>query len=134
MAGHGREHSLVRKGGAEAERGILGLLGRHRTAVQVLVDGLAWSVALCFATLVRYDFDFAGAGGRYDGLSALIPLALCVQGLAGMAFGLYTGRSRFGSFEEVMSLVKATVVAAGALWALNLAPDPRLEPASVPVV
>ncbi|MDQ4069469.1 MAG: polysaccharide biosynthesis protein [Actinomycetota bacterium] len=116
----------------QAEGALLGFLGRHRTPVQGMVDGAAWSIALCFAALFRYDFQFAE--GRYDGLVALVPLALCVQALAGFACGLYTGRSRFGSFEEVMSLVKATIIAAIVLSALNLVPDPRLAPASVPAM
>jgi FlaA1/EpsC-like NDP-sugar epimerase len=112
------------------ETGILRFLGRHRTPVQGLVDALAWTLALVFATLFRYDFDLVS--GQYAGLSAMIPIALLIQVVVGLVCGLYTGRARFGSFDEVISLVKATAVAVFALSIINLVPDQRLVPASVP--
>src|SRR5688572_10389842 len=87
------------------ETGVLRFLGRHRTPVQGLVDALAWTVAILFATLFRYDFDLPP--DQYGGLTAIIPIALALEVFAGLACGLYTGRSRFGSFDEVLSLVKA---------------------------
>jgi FlaA1/EpsC-like NDP-sugar epimerase len=134
MAGDGRARSQIEESQRinPAEKGLLGFFGRHRTLVQGMVDGLAWSFALCFATLLRYDFDLAA--GSFEGLVGLLPLAVLIQGLAGLTCGLYTGRSRFGSFEEVMSLAKATVLTAAVLWFANLVPEPRLAPASVPIV
>jgi FlaA1/EpsC-like NDP-sugar epimerase len=114
------------------DTGGLKFLGRNRTVVQGLVDALAWSLALGFATLFRYDFDLGL--GEYGGLPAMIPIALTIQMAAGLVCGLYTGRSRFGSFDEVASLVKATTVTVAALFVINLLPDPRLVPASVPIV
>ncbi len=111
---------------------MLRFLGRHRTPVQGLIDALAWTIALAFATLFRYDFDLVN--GHYEGLSVLIPVALVVQMVAGLACGLYTGRSRFGSFEEVLSLVKATVFTVAAVAVINIVPDKRLAPASAPIV
>ena len=117
--------------GSPTEGRLLGFLGRHRTLVQVSTDGLAWTLAICFATLSRYDFHVDWINVR--GVFALACIAILVQSLAGLACGLYTGRSRFGSFEEVMSLVKATVVSGAVLTILNLIPHPRLVPASVPI-
>jgi FlaA1/EpsC-like NDP-sugar epimerase len=114
------------------EQGLLRFLGRYRTVVQGLIDALAWTLALGFATLFRYDFDFGQ--GDFGGLPALIPIALTIQMAAGLICGLYTGRSRFGSFDEVASLAKATTVTVAALFVINLLPDPRLVPASVPIV
>jgi len=107
-------------------------LARHRTPVQGLVDGMAWSVGLVVATLFRFDFQPSLA--HLDGLVVMVPAALVIQGLAGLAAGLYTGRSRFGSFEEVVSLARATVLTGAALSILNLPTHPRLVPASVPMV
>ncbi len=133
MAADAEEHSPTHEKIAQGQRGGLKVfVRRHRTLVQGVIDGLAWSFALCFAILFRYDFDFVN--GRYGGLAQLIPLAVLVQGVVGLACGLYTGRSRFGSFEEVMSLAKATAVTAVVLFVLNLIPDPRLGPASVPIM
>ena len=129
----GRDSGLPIDGGSsDVETGIQGFLARHRTPVQVLVDGLAWSVALVAATLLRFDFQPSRA--HLGGLAVMVPAALVVQGLAGLAAGLYTGRSRFGSFEEVVSLARAMVLAGAALSALNLLTHPRLVPASVPLV
>ena len=114
-----------------AEGRLLGFLGCHRTLVQVSTDGLAWTLAICFATLSRYDFHVDWINVR--GVFALACVAILVQSLSGLACGLYTGRSRFGSFEEVMSLVKAIVVSGAVLTILNLIPQPRLVPASVPI-
>ena len=111
---------------------LLQFLGRHRTVVQGLIDAVAWVFALVFATLLRYDFDLLGQ--QYDGLRTFVPLGLIIAAVAGLGCGLYTGRSRFGSFEEVISLVKATVLTAMALAVINMIPDRRLAPASVPVI
>lgn len=129
MAANGRK-GRQRDGEAAVERGAL-FLGRHRTLVQATVDGISWFLALCFATVLRYDFEVPA--GDFSGLLVLMPVAIALQGVAGMACGLYTGRSRFGSFEEVMSLVKASLLTVPVLALLNLLPEPRLVPASVPV-
>ncbi|HUP70136.1 MAG TPA: nucleoside-diphosphate sugar epimerase/dehydratase [Acidimicrobiales bacterium] len=101
---------------------------RTRTVAQVAIDGLMWAVALSFATAARYDF----AGGRIDkaGLLATIPLAVVLQLGAGLTFGLYAGRWRFGSFEEVAALAKAAGLATVALFAFNLSVRPQPIPRS----
>ena len=114
---------------------LLGVLGRRRrytSAAQIAVDGVAWVVALYAATLFRYDFDVSGT--RLDGLLVLAPAAVVLHGLAGLACGLYTGRSRFGSFDEVVSMVRSVAITAIVLFIVNPLADPRLAPASVPVV
>ena len=132
MAEAGRANGHIRADGNPADTGVLGFLGRHRTVVQGLTDGLAWSLALTLATLFRYDFRLSG--GQYDGLAVIIPLAIVLQGVTGLVCGLYTGRFRFGSFEEVMSLVKASLFTGIALGAFNLLAEPRRIPASAPVL
>jgi len=91
---------------------------------------VAWAVGLLTATLFRYDFiaDVPHVGR----LALIIPAAVIIQALVGLACGLYTGRSRFGSFEEVVSVVMATVLSAGVLAVANGVLQPRLVPASVP--
>lgn len=56
--GFGRTGGLGGTGVREAEVGVLGFLGCHRSVLQGMVDGVAWSVAVVFATLFRYDFKF----------------------------------------------------------------------------
>ena len=114
------------------EQRLMAWLGRYRGVVQATVDGLAWAIALVFATLLRYDFEVGYA--ELSGLLTLIPVAVVVQSLAGLVFGTYTGRSRFGSFDEVTTLVKA--VAITAIFLIGFSPlfDPRLVPLSVPFI
>ncbi len=106
-------------------------VGGHvqRFAFQAGVDALAWWLAISFATAVRYDF----ALGRIDyaGLVAILPLAAIAQTMAGMAFGLYAGRWRFGSFDEVAALVRAAAFTTLLLLAVDaVATDPRMVPVS----
>lgn len=111
---------------------LMGSVGRHRGLVQAGFDGLAWSIALCFATVMRYDFE--PSRGELTGLLILVPAAIVVQTLAGHAFGIYTGRARFGSFDEVTSLVKAAAVTSLFLFGLSPLFEPRLVPLSVPFI
>ena len=122
-------------GGGTAGDRILKALARrrrYRAAVQILMDGAAWGIALCLATLLRYDFHLA----PYDlgGLVVLVPVAVVVQAVAGLAAGLYTGRARYGSFDEVVSMVRSTVLTSCFLFVVNPLAEPRLVPASVPIV
>jgi FlaA1/EpsC-like NDP-sugar epimerase len=108
------------------------LVAARRGLFQCGIDCVTWSVALCFATLLRYDFALARI--EYTGLATLVPGAIIVQALAGVRLGIYTGRWRFGSFEEVSSVVKAVLVTSAVLFAFNPLWDPRLVPLSVPLV
>src|SRR5205814_1733884 len=56
----------------------------------------------------------------YGGLLAIIPLAALAQIVAGLASGLYLGRWRFGSFEEVAGLARATLITTGIVFAVDL--------------
>ena len=104
----------------------------RRGLIQDGIDCVIWAVALCCATLLRYDFGFSRID--FGGVATLIPVAMVVQTVAGVRFGIYTGRWRFGSFEEVISLVKAVALTSLVLAAYNPIWDPRLVPLSVPFV
>ncbi len=105
---------------------------RYRSALQMGMDGVAWAIALYAATLLRYDFQVTHVD--YDGLFVLVPAAVVLQALAGLVSGLYTGRARFGSFDEVVSMVRSVVITAIVLFLVNPLPDPRLVPKSVPAI
>lgn len=100
----------------------------RRAAAQLGIDALVWSVALTFATLARYDFHT----GSLDwlGLVAMVPVALAFQLGAGATFGLYLGRHRFGSFDEVAALARTVCFTTVALFVVNLALEPRPVPRS----
>jgi len=82
------------------------------------MDATAWGVALLFASLVRYDFALSRV--EQGGLVTNALLAAVVQIAVGLACGLYTGRFRFGSFDEVAGLAAATVLATTVIYGLNL--------------
>jgi FlaA1/EpsC-like NDP-sugar epimerase len=107
-------------------------LVRHRFLVQSALDSACWALGLFVALLLR--FDFSPSRTYVLGVLAFIPLASLAQFSAGVPFGLYTGRWRFGSFDEVAGLVPATAAATGILFTANvLISDPQLLPRSVPL-
>jgi FlaA1/EpsC-like NDP-sugar epimerase/lipopolysaccharide/colanic/teichoic acid biosynthesis glycosyltransferase len=94
-------------------------------------DALAWAGGLISAVLLRYDFD----PGRVDWASfaGLAAAAVVVQVLVGLSTGLYLGRWRLGSFEEVSALVRTVAGACSLLFLVNLRLSHRLVPLSVVV-
>src|SRR5438309_34783 len=90
---------------------------RHWFFIQALADATAWAVALTFATVVRWNFAVRQID--YQGLAAMIPLAGLAQTVSGLASGLYTGRWRFGSFEEVAALLRAAAVTTVLVFVLD---------------
>src|SRR5947209_20517752 len=102
----------------------------HRYLVHATIDAVAWAAALAFATVVRWNFAFHQID--YRGLVAIIPLAALAQIVAGFASGLYLGRWRFGSFEEVEGLARATAITTALVFAVDLLviPGPRMVPIS----
>jgi FlaA1/EpsC-like NDP-sugar epimerase len=103
-------------------------LERNRTPIQVTVDLLAWAIALFVGMVLRFEFHLSpDRWNRFTvgGLLVAIGLACALQALAGLASGLYTGRWRFGSFDEVEHLVR-TVAVTGVLLAVANALLPQL--------
>jgi FlaA1/EpsC-like NDP-sugar epimerase len=111
---------------------VLRLLSRWRPLIQSAMDGLAWVLALAFTTLVLFDFHVHDVS--WAALAAVAPLAWLAQTVAGLAAGLYIGRWRFGGFEEVAALVKATIFTTVLVFLMNLwVQTPRLLPRSAPI-
>ncbi len=107
-------------------------LGVRTTArVQLLLDTSAWAVAVLAASFLRLDFSFAGT--HWWRLLGLIVLVVIVQGVGGLALGLYRQRWRFGSIDEVSALIKSVLLTTSvALIASALLP--RAVPLSAVVV
>ena len=108
------------------------LLIKRRREVQAAADALAWAFALFCATLLRYDLHLSR--NTWRGLAVAIPLAVGIQGLVGLGSGLYTGRWRFGSFDEVAALVRAIGITTCLVFLIN--PQigaEQLLPRSVPL-
>jgi FlaA1/EpsC-like NDP-sugar epimerase len=107
------------------------LLDRRRAIVQPAADAVAWALALLFATLLRYDFHLAHPA--WAGLVTAIPLAIALQSAVGFSSGLYSGRWRFGSFDEVFALVRAMAITTALLFIVNPLVGRQLVPRSVPI-
>ena len=67
-----------------------------------------------------------------DGLFVLVPAAVIVQTLCGLAFGLYPGRSRAGGFGEMAAVMKSVGLTTLVLALLNPMFAPQLVPLAVP--
>src|SRR3989442_7074595 len=67
-------------------------------------DAVAWTGGLIGAVLLRYDFHADRIG--WVGFALLSSVAVVAQVLVGLATGLYLGRWRLGSFDEVSALAR----------------------------
>lgn len=101
---------------------------RHRRPTQAIGDALAWIVSLSCADALRYDLHLGLIS--VTGLVAILPLAVAAQVVSGLAVGLYLGRWRFGSFDEVAALACSAVATTGLLFVVDtLIINPRMAPA-----
>ncbi|MFN2606411.1 MAG: polysaccharide biosynthesis protein [Acidimicrobiales bacterium] len=119
--------------GGRSSDSLSAFLARHRAVTQCAIDSAAWALALVLADLIRFDLDASRLSTR--GLLAVIPLAALAQVVSGLGAGLYTGRWRFGSFDEVAGLVRSALIATGIVFVADLWIErgPLLVPRSVPL-
>jgi FlaA1/EpsC-like NDP-sugar epimerase len=110
---------------------LLAFLTLHRTPAQAAIDSAAWALAFVVALGVRYDLDVE-PGQRIDFL-VFLPAVLLVQVLVGFLFGLYRGRWRVGSFDEVAALAKAAALTTAVVSVANIVLGDRPVPLSVPI-
>jgi len=89
----------------------------HRFALLAVVDATAWGSGLLTGVLLRFDLDPDRAD--VTGIVRVVTLAAAVQLVAGVQQGLYLGRWRLGSFDEVRAMTLSVVVTAAALLAVN---------------
>ena len=116
----------------DARPSALRLFARHRRTSQALVDLAAWSAGIWLAVLLRFEFDLTAWPLR-NVLVATALVALAQLGL-GVAGGLYLGRWRFGSFEELAAVGRTVAVVTALLFVLStFVYEPRLVPNSVTI-
>ena len=77
-------------------------LKRAFPLIQFAVDAAAWAVAVPLTTFLRYDMRIAPVNEA--GVAATVAVAVVLQGLVGLALGLYRRRYHYGSFDEVRVL------------------------------
>ena len=89
-----------------------------RLVIQLIADSTAWAVALIFGTLLRFDLNLDRVPRR--GVAAAILIAIVVQCLWGLAFGLYTRRWRVGSFDEAAAVARTVVSTTAVVFAIDI--------------
>ena len=105
---------------------------RHRRVIQASVDAAAWVLALWLAAWVRFEFSVEDM--PIGGLIAVSPVAASAQIFGGAVAGLYLGRWRFGSFDEVAAVARTSAATAVLLVGLDALVLPgRPVPRSVTV-
>ncbi|MDQ6614633.1 MAG: polysaccharide biosynthesis protein [Actinomycetota bacterium] len=88
---------------------------------------------MAMAVVMRYEFNFGAVD--WTGFALFLPLVLLAQVVAGLGFGIYLGRWRYGSFDEVAGLAKAVAIAVVALFTIDgVTVSPRMVPFSTTLV
>ena len=101
----------------------------RRFAPQFCLDLVAWGFALALAVVIRFDFSIGKA--NWAGFLYILPLVFLSQMVSGLAFGLYVGRWRYGSFDEVAALARAVGIASTLLLVIDAVTVwPRMVPLS----
>ena len=111
---------------------VLVALSRFRSLVAAGIDVVSWVVAMLLGAAVRL-------GGQLDNVFGLsfalvIVVAAAVQVGVGVAFGLYRGRWRVASFEEILGLGTVWLLASGAAMLANLVLPSRPFPLGATIV
>ncbi len=111
------------------------ILERYRLPIQLAVDLMAWAIGLYLAMVLRFESFTPSGWNRFDlgGLLAAVAAAAAVQTVSGLALGLYLGRWRFGTLDEVSHLVASVAITVGGVALINQLSDPLLVPSSVPL-
>jgi FlaA1/EpsC-like NDP-sugar epimerase len=111
------------------------VLERYRLPIQLAIDLLAWGLGLYLAMVLRFESFTTSGWNRFalGGLLAAIGAAALVQTASGLALGLYLGRWRFGTLDEVSHLTASVAITVGGVALLNQLVEPRLVPSSVPL-
>jgi FlaA1/EpsC-like NDP-sugar epimerase len=104
----------------------------RRVRYQVYEDLVAWAVALVLAVVSRYEYDLGHVA--WGGVITILPVVLLAQIVSGLAFGLYVGRWRYDSFEEMAALAQAVGITSVFVLLVDAVPvGPRMVPLSTPL-
>ncbi len=103
---------------------------RYRYRIRAAIDLVLLGIAVVGASLLRYDFDLSEP--EWIRVAAIIPVFCLLQLAIGLLSGLYVGRARLGSFDEVAHLANSLLLTTSIVAVLNIFVLDRLVPASVP--
>lgn len=99
-----------------------------RRLIQGVFDPSVAMVSVVVALWLRYENSIPSAA--LAELPWVLAVAGSVQFVAGWSQGLYAGRWRVGSFDEMFALLRAVVLASAVLLAVNIPLSPRPIPLS----
>jgi FlaA1/EpsC-like NDP-sugar epimerase len=107
-------------------------LSRYRNLVTAGIDAVAWATAMLVGAAVRL-------GGQLDDVfglafASVIAVAVGVQLAAGALVGLYRGRWRVASFEEILGVGSVWLLASGVALLENLLLPARPFPLGATIV
>ena len=103
-----------------------------RASGRIVADCLAWCIAVTFVSILRVDFDLGQLW--LHGQLLILPAAIASHLLAAWMTGLYVGRWRVGSFDEVAALARTIAIATALLASIDaLSGNPRLVPLAAPI-
>lgn len=106
--------------GSRARDRLLKMTVRHHryvTPARIILDVVAFCIAIGIAIYLRLDLTLTDQGEI--GFWRIVPVVAGLQVITGFATGLYRGRWRYGSYDEVGALCLTTVLTTGALFLLN---------------
>lgn len=108
---------------------VIYAIWRRRHRWLAVADALMWAVALPAATFARYEFAVGDI--NTGGLILGVVIVMVVQVVAGIFTGLYLGRHRLASFDEVRWVAITALIPVGVVLAtLLLTPGENLVPRS----
>jgi FlaA1/EpsC-like NDP-sugar epimerase len=111
------------------------VLAHLRAPIQAGADALAWFVGLIGAQFIRFDFSLTDTGPYSLSTLALVALAAAgLQVLAGLLFGLYRNRWRYGSIDELGRVVESVLAVTMVLAIARFSFDSDWLPRSTPVI
>jgi FlaA1/EpsC-like NDP-sugar epimerase len=115
-------------------RRIFDWFQRRLPLVHFIADASVWVLAIPLAVLLRYDFRDDSIF-RHEVAEAVV-VAVVLQGILGLIFGVYRRRWRYGGFEE-MRVVALTTISVGVLATLlwwGVESELRVVPRSVSIL
>ncbi|MHB8449166.1 MAG: polysaccharide biosynthesis protein [Mycobacteriales bacterium] len=99
-------------------RRVLCAAARHRFVVKAAADVMTWALALVAGGVLRYDFTLGWA--RLSSLVMMVSLGSICALCSGILCGLYRGRARYGSLDEVGAIVRSAFLTGCAVFALDV--------------
>jgi FlaA1/EpsC-like NDP-sugar epimerase len=104
-----------------------------RTGMLVGTDAIAWVIATFVAVVLRYDLSMTAMAESADaGLVGIITAVLFL--ITAAALGVYSGRHRLGSYQELVPLALSVVPPAVIVSAWLALTEPRPLARSVPII